>query len=294
MTTKTHATAADSALVEVLLKALEQAEEPVTASKLQKDLAGPFKRSAEQIGQVLEELVAQGRVHRFAPYRVKAPRYWIHDGEHYARTAILRSLARQPLTAPALIRGLQAALKGGCSPERLRKILDEMQQDGQAHKLPKYVRSRTQYFSARPPDPRDYLNDALAEIYNRLEKVGISREQVNAAALELLQPEPAPSPPRAESGLPDEEIDQIVLDGVRQLTPNEAGRALVSLRELRRSLESRLPDKSRFDDAVLRLAEQERVDLHRHDFPSSLSEDERLGMVPDGRGSYFIGLALRR
>ena len=290
--TTNHATAAEPEIVESLLEALERAEEPVTVSQLRKGLSGPSKRSEEQIGRVLEGLVARGRAYRFAPYRSKAPRYWVHDLDHYARTAMLRRLGRRPIKAAELINGLKSPLKG-CAPGRLRKILDELIRTGQAHKLPTFVRGRSQYFSARPPDPRDYLNDALDEISKKLEKAGISRAQVSAAALELLQPGSAPPPVVPRPGMSDEEVDRIVLDGLRQLAPDGAGRALVPIRELRKLLASRVPDKAPFDDAVIRLAAQGRVDLHRHDYPGSLGEDERLGMVPDGRGSYFIGIAPR-
>ncbi|MBV8315616.1 MAG: hypothetical protein JOZ53_11820, partial [Planctomycetaceae bacterium] len=161
--TTNHATTAEPEIVESLLEALERAEEPVTVSQLRKGLSGPSKRSEEQIGRVLEGLVARGRAYRFAPYRSKAPRYWVHDLDHYARTAMLRRLGRRPIKAAELINGLKSPLKG-CAPGRLRKILDELIRTGQAHKLPTFVRGRSQYFSARPPDPRDYLNDALDEI----------------------------------------------------------------------------------------------------------------------------------
>jgi hypothetical protein len=71
-------------------------------------------------------------------------------------------------------------------------------------------------------------------------------------------------------------------------------------------------DKKAFDDAALRLAKKRVIMLHHHDFPTSLSEDERgelihephapnhIGtneraeLIEDGKGVYYVGIARRR
>jgi hypothetical protein len=53
-------------------------------------------------------------------------------------------------------------------------------------------------------------------------------------------------------------------------------------------------EKQLFDRAVLELARQGRLSLHRHDFPSSLSPAERDELVTDGAGAYYVGMALRQ
>jgi hypothetical protein len=75
-----------------------------------------------------------------------------------------------------------------------------------------------------------------------------------------------------------------------QIKPAAAGGALVSLRELRRSV---AVQGKNFDRAVLHLAEEGRVALHHHDYPGSLTEEERNEMVSDDRGTYYIGVSLR-
>jgi hypothetical protein len=64
----------------------------------------------------------------------------------------------------------------------------------------------------------------------------------------------------------------------------------VGVRDLRRHVSLAKPQ---FDDLALRLAREGRVSLHRHDFPASLSPQEREELITDGQGNYYIGLALR-
>jgi hypothetical protein len=286
---------AEPAVVERLLRALERAEGPLSAGQLRQDLPGPSRPTPDQIVQILEDQVAEGRVHRFAPYRGQ-PRYWTRDLDHYCRAAIRKALARRPTTSPDLLRSLKAPLKG-VTPERLRQILNELVQAGEVTKLPTFVRARTQMFSTGPPDPRDYVEDALREIYKKLEKAGVPRARVDEAALALLRPAPAAEtaavPPRPEPPpRPADDVDRQILDRMVGLVPDAARGALVSLRDLRQAVAAQVPGAA-FDAAVLRLADGGRVALHRHDFPAGLSQEDRVGMVPDGRGGYYIGIALR-
>jgi hypothetical protein len=73
-----------------------------------------------------------------------------------------------------------------------------------------------------------------------------------------------------------------------RLQPLGQKRALVSIRELRRSVGL---TKIVFDRVVLSLALQGKVALHHHDFPSSLSPDERDELVRDEQGTYYVGIA---
>jgi hypothetical protein len=61
----------------------------------------------------------------------------------------------------------------------------------------------------------------------------------------------------------------------------------VSIRELRRSAGL---VKSAFDKVILSLALQGKVALHHHDFPSSLSPQEREELVRDEQGTYYVGI----
>ena len=61
----------------------------------------------------------------------------------------------------------------------------------------------------------------------------------------------------------------------------------MSVRELRRSVGLA---KSDFDRVVLSLAVKGKVALHHHDFPSSLSPEEREELVRDEQGTYYVGI----
>src|SRR5579864_2090615 len=187
----------DDSVVEVLKKALERADEPITAKQLREQLTGPYKLAVDKLEQILTEQVSLGSAFRFEPYKGKSPRYWSRNLEQYARAAMIKRLSRRPETSGDLLRGLKSPLKG-YSPDRLRQLLRELVEGGHARELPTFVRSRTKRFSTNPPDPRDYLRDALEDIYRKLDKAGIAREQVNAAALELLERAPAVEPPETE------------------------------------------------------------------------------------------------
>jgi hypothetical protein len=78
---------------------------------------------------------------------------------------------------------------------------------------------------------------------------------------------------------------------MRQIEPGVDRGALVGARDLRRAVRMQ---KTQFDRAVLELARQGRLSLHRHDYPASLSAAEREELVTDGSGSYYVGMALRR
>ena len=67
--------------------------------------------------------------------------------------------------------------------------------------------------------------------------------------------------------------------------------ALLSVREVRQR--SGLP-KAVFDALALSFASKNLVTLHHHDFPASLSASERAQLVEDGKGTFYIGIALRR
>jgi hypothetical protein len=88
------------------------------------------------------------------------------------------------------------------------------------------------------------------------------------------------------------EQEQQIMDAMRDLEPGVASGALVSITALRRTLSSRFTDKKSFDQALLRLSNRLKISLHRHDFPSSLSDVEREALVTDGH-QHFSGVSWR-
>jgi glycosyltransferase A (GT-A) superfamily protein (DUF2064 family) len=86
----------------------------------------------------------------------------------------------------------------------------------------------------------------------------------------------------------DGSVDLIAL--MRLIEPGANRGALVGARDLRRAAKL---EKQSFDRAVMELARQGRLSLHRHDYATSLSAAERDELVTDGAGTYYVGMALR-
>jgi DNA-binding HxlR family transcriptional regulator len=359
------ASAVESDVVEVVVKALHRATEPFAASRLRQDLTGPYKLTEKRLEPLLEELAAQGRIHRFEPARKGGkPRYLSRDLDQYAREVILGLLSNDPLTLSELKKKRANKLKE-LPEQRFVQILNELQTSGQVHRVPPLGKKRSEQLSTRKPDLRVYVDEALTTLHKKLATSGITRQQIDEAARRLLLPEvtqgpvepqgfletpggtasgplppggggfgkggesagediravdserpphPAgarpPSPARGEGKQPpsnearvetdaplplfdEPDLAERILERMSHVNPAAANGALISLRDLRRSMDFQGLDKPAFDRAVLRLADQGRVALHRHDYPWSLSDEEKAEMVPDGRGGYYVGIAQR-
>jgi len=96
-----------------------------------------------------------------------------------------------------------------------------------------------------------------------------------------------PSAERPQDEKASHETEALILKGIARLQPPGQGRALVSIRQLRRSM---AVPKAAFDRIVLSLALKGKVALHHHDFPSSLSPEERDELVRDEQGTYYVGI----
>ncbi len=272
------------------MKGLNRAEAPQTPSSIRKALPGPYRRRVHRISEILEELVAEGRVYRFAPYRGKAHRYWTYDLETYASTVIERAL-----TTPRTFKELDSLVEkplADCSQKRRRQILDGLVRNGRVWALPKIPRSRTERYATEPPDPRDYLRASVNHLRRqidqtaeRLRHFGVPEDRTRAAALELLGVE-------GKSSFSEEPEDSaVIVQELARLQAHERG-GLVPVSKLRDNLRDRLPDKDGFDRAVLELARAKRVALHPHDYPAGVSEAERAEMVTDGQGNYYVGATI--
>lgn len=311
--TVTSVPAADIAAV--VLTTLEQAPEPLSEAKLQNALPKPYRRPPEELRQVLDDLIAQRKVFQLAPYNSKGHRFWCHDLEHYARGQLARVLSETaPLTKAEAFRRIKARVSG-LSKGRVGELLDAMVRDGRARAFPPRIGGRSALYHTNTFPPTVYLIPALEGYAKALEKFARKVGQQGIAEDQMLQEarvlrdraarikEPATAPaagPQASvhvapaRPLPEASESQTILDGLRQVNPGAAQGAMVSVRDLRRFLREQLPDKGSFDNAVLRLAQEGRIDLHQFGLPESLTDQQRADeLVPDGRGNYYNGIVLR-
>ena len=300
---------------------LHQADGPLTASQVLKRAGPPAATTLEQVVAWLNDQTAAGTVFQFAPYGGKSPRYWTRPMGEYARVVVLRLLAERPRSRSELAQALTAPLRE-MSQDRRSRLAAQLLAAGEIRELPPYAGARTKRLSVHPPDPYDYLNHALNQICEKLAPAGVTATDLWAAARDLaaaqlrlpLEPTAAVPPggsrgaaferpgvavprPAATGVAPpadDTALAGLVLQQMELVEPGAARGALVALRDLRRAAPLSSLEKPAFDRVILELSEQGRVVLHRHDYPAVLGEAERNELVADGRGNYFIGIALRR
>jgi hypothetical protein len=282
----TYALSDPSIEIEVVIKALEQAGQPVTAKQLRDRLTGPYKLPKERLSQLLEEQVSAGRIHHYAAIgRSKEPRYFSRHMEDYARELIINLLEQRSHTQTEILRKLKSKL-AGLSQHQQKSILTRMVKEKQVHQLPPLIGSRTIRYSSQPHDLRgnDYLEDAFEKIRKRL---NLTPEAILSAAraFTLLRLQYANSQ--------QNDLSEKLLARMLQVKLAAAYGELVPLSELWRSLQNEGWDKASFDRTVLGLAEKYRVSLQRHNFPASLSEQERDELVADEMGNYYVGIALK-
>jgi hypothetical protein len=109
---------------------------------------------------------------------------------------LLRSaLEEKPLTWTELRRKLPAYAQ-----EKAQEVLETQIQGKHLHRHPRQPGKRAgEPIGLRPADPRDYLQQELSDLFNRMEKLGFLNNQTRAAALEILHDEEwAPTPPEAK------------------------------------------------------------------------------------------------
>lgn len=109
-----------------------------------------------------------------------------------------------------------------------------------------------------------------------------------AAPAEAPPPSPAAKPQRRKPQ-PSPQVDIPAI--MRTVDPAADRGALVVFRVIRPHAKLA---KREFDALVLRLAQEQKLVLHRHDFPSTLSKAELQELVHDGENTYFIGAAFRQ
>lgn len=274
----THSEAAD-----FVLRALRQSSQPLTVTKLEKAIPRSAIKSKKDLPELLKQMVKSDQVRS---HKARSSVYWLPDHEEQASARILEALSEVPLTQTELKNKLRSLLIGW-PPARRDELLARLIKEKRVYKVAPLT-GKAKLLSLRAePAPQDYIKLALRLAVAKLEPLGFTAEQIFAEAQDFLRREPIAREPRTQSP----PFDQTVIERMIQLKLAAANGALVSLTELRRSLAAEIPEKSSFDQAVLRLAEQGIVVLHRHDYPSSLSQQERDALVSDERGNYFIGIS---
>ncbi|MCP4345097.1 MAG: hypothetical protein GY795_06170 [Desulfobacterales bacterium] len=281
-----------------ILEIIQQTNEPLTAEKIQQHLPVPFRVDMKFINKILNEQIRIGAISEWLPKKKK--RFWSRNLEEYTSKKILEILAEKRLMLSELDNEIRKSLFG-CSEDNAKKIriefLKKFLQNKQVVKHPKADRETKNRYSSNPPDPARYIKSVEKEfkkVCDILKEYDISCEQVFQAITDKLMPSFEKSGTDDEnqpSSLePSQKHYKMILDKIIEIEPAARRQALVSIPDLRIALD--LP-KQVFDQAILNLASQEKIFLHRHVHPGRMSQEERNQMVADGQGDYYMGVVLR-
>lgn len=279
-----------------LQQELQAAEVPLTAQDLVKRVSG--KPKAAELAPLLEELMASGAVFAMPASGAKAkPRYWGRPASEYGRQALRQFVEAK---GPQEEAKLRKALKE-FSDDQFRKIVDDGLAAKELFRHPIAGKVKKELLGTRPPSPEPYLGEVaaqLAKIVPRLLAANIGGDELRRYFVQIIEAAGVPfssanfggssatQPARAEPAASGADLIGLI----RRLEPGADRGALVGARDLRRA--SQL-EKNQFDRAVLDLAREGRLSLHRHDYPTSLSPEERDSLISDSQGSYYVGVALK-
>lgn len=275
-----------------LLKVVRAADEPLTVPSISRLLPPAHKTSAKALAPLVDECVMDGALHSIPPTTAKGkPRYWHGDVIEFGRRAVIKVLdAKGPQTESKL----KAAVKAlGEAP--FQTIFQGLLADGAVCLHPPLGKAKKELFGSQPPSPEKYLQDVgtqLTRVVAQLTAANVPRDELRRALVQLIEAAGIPfaaTPSRKENATPPAQVDLIAV--MRRIEPRAERGALVGFRDLRRTAQL---EKGTFDRAVLELARQGRVSLHRHDYAGSLSPAERDELVVDGAGNHYIGAALRQ
>ncbi|WP_437810650.1 hypothetical protein [Sorangium sp. So ce1078] len=279
--------ARDADLKRAIAETVARLGKPVTPAEARKALPKPYQRPPAELSRLLDELAASRVL--FAVPSGKSRRFLDRDPERSLRDAILAALKDGPLTKPELTKRVKAAAPG--LDKGLAAALAALRKSGAVREHPKAGKTSARY-ALYPPDPAPFLGGAMREVKAALKKLaphGVSLAAVYEALGRALGVEaPAAARAAADGALSD---DEAVLRAVRELAARETSGALLPVRAVRAALPL---DKGRFDRAALRLAAGGALVLQHHDYPASLSAEERAALVVDDHGTHYARVAPRR
>lgn len=279
-------------------EAATRANEPCTAKDLAGQLTSPVKLTEAEIAPVLEQLVSTGALHAIPPASTKGkPRYWGHDVLELGRRTIASVIDTK---GPQTLGNLKKVLKGFSEPQS-QQILERLRAERKIVVHPPMGGVKQELYGTRPPAPASYLKDVAAQLVKVvavLRSAQVPMDELRRTVIQLVEEAGISfgasgtiadtNSNTSGEGVTPATVDLIAL--MKRIEPGAERGALVGARDLRRT--AHLP-KREFDHAVLELARSGRLSLHRHDYATSLSQDERDELVTDGDGTFYVGMALR-
>jgi hypothetical protein len=256
------------------MEVLSSESGPLTAKKLQQKMRARYRIAPADVTAALTELVQNQTVHVWPAFRSSAARYWHCDANSYIRERIFEIASSVALPRKHL--EIRAARLSHCTRARVEKTLNELIREGRIVKARTVGRSALLFASGAT---QALIASSLDLLKERLLRTGLSEEEIRAAGFGAES--------RETSAPPD--IERRILDGLRDLQPTPGGPVTA------RALRARLADVSKpeFDQAIMKLADQQRVYVIRHDHGGALAEAEQQQLINDGGTNLYVAVALR-
>jgi len=272
--------------LETAVRALVERASGLAGSEFKRELGKDFKGHDQRALEVASELASRGQLYRWSSAR--KVRYFRHDPVAAVAEMALAVLAEGPLTEGELKKRVEARNRG--LGDLVKEWLKGALARGDVFVHVPLPRSKTKRFGRRP-DVAVVLNKVLVELRKALGTAAGRRLERDLVAQALAR-ELGVTLSSAQRAEPAERTDrEVLLDALARLAEERAPQSLLLVRELRARTSF---DKERFDSVVLDLEREGLITLHHHDFPAALSPAERAELVSDGRGTHYVGIALRR
>ena len=259
--------------LEHAIEALRRSGKPLTARQILELIPPPSRVAAERLDVLLG---GDARVSQWPP-RAGRVQYWTRSPEDAADSELIRLLADRALGASALQKKLArdlAGYPGKSRPQFISRRLEALVKASRLYQYPRGGKVKGVQFSAKPARAAAYMGAFQKEFEafaRKLAPAGVTREAIIAAL-------------RGEATDLSHRI-------VEYLETRAGG---IGIGELRENLAPEPIEKTRFDQAVLSLWRQNRVNLDRHDFPQGMSDaDKEHYLVADGKGNYYVMIGLR-
>jgi hypothetical protein len=288
--------AESATLADMICKKLQESANPLKLAEVAKGLKKPKKTKKpdfeEEVRAHLDELTRQGIAFHYPSAKGGTERYWHKDEKHLLRTRAVE-LAAEPQTLSGITRLLAREIRGVDSAF-VDIIVRELIGDDQLFEYPAATaRGGPRFGAVAPPPPlpplqrpnlkrkvdklildaNKLLNDSHASL-DELIHLLIERLRKPNDAHQAVTPSAAPVPEPSAA----HELDELIMKEVNN-------NSVVMLPELRAAMPVEFRTTA-FDEAVIRLAENNRILVYQDSDSSSFSEAQLTGFVRDGSHVY--------
>lgn len=199
MEPSTPSTPTEADLMTEVQRVLALSPEPLTVSKLRAKLAAPYRQMGqEELTEILQRQAAAHALHQYPRYRSQHDRFWDRPMAVHVIALLREALETEALAWPQIKRKLpEYALP------HVEAALNDQLARASLYRHPPLSARKGERFGVRPPDPREFLLQELPALFQKLEQMGFTREQLRGAALELLHEEEWPAPANAAAKAPE-------------------------------------------------------------------------------------------